>query len=91
LPVNDIKILSLFQKSDIEIIETELKTHSPIVNSPIRKLDFPQECVLIAVIRDDKVFFPKGETVLQPKDKVFALAKHDSVDQLKEMFLGGHQ
>jgi trk system potassium uptake protein TrkA len=88
LPIDDIKTLSLFQKSDIEIIETELKARSPVVNSPIRKLDFPEECVLIAVIREEKVFFPKGETVLQPKDKVFALAKHDSVNQLKEMLLG---
>jgi trk system potassium uptake protein len=91
LPINDIKTLSLFQKSDIEIIETELKASCPILNLPIRKLDFPEECVLIAIIRDDKVFFPKGETVLQPKDKVFALAKHESVNQLKDILLGGHK
>jgi trk system potassium uptake protein TrkA len=91
LPINDIKTLSLFQKSDIEIIETELKTCCPVLNLPIRKLDFPEECVLIAIIREDKVFFPKGETILQPNDKVFALAKHDSVDKLKKILLGGRK
>jgi trk system potassium uptake protein TrkA len=91
LPIYDIKTLSLFQNSDVEIIETELKTGCPVVNLPIRKLDLPEECVLIAVIRNNKVFFPKGDTVLQCKDKVFALAKHDSVHQLKTILLGVRQ
>jgi Trk K+ transport system NAD-binding subunit len=33
-------------------------------------LNFPEDCVLVKIIRDRRIILPRGETVLQSGDKV---------------------
>ncbi|TCL71565.1 trk system potassium uptake protein TrkA [Hydrogenispora ethanolica] len=88
LAVDDVKTLPLFEKGDIELVETELKATSPVVNRAVREVGVPAECVLIAVVRGGKVLFPRGDTVLQAGDLVMALAKKQFEPSLKNILVG---
>jgi len=40
-------------------------------------LHLPPDCLLTAILRDDDVILPSGETVIQAGDQVIALAYRD--------------
>lgn len=67
------------RRGDVSLIETELAPESASVDKKIMDLSLPEDCVIAAIIRDDHVIFPKGETVLLTGDQVLALvtAAHD--------------
>jgi trk system potassium uptake protein TrkA len=88
MPLNGMRIFSLFQQGDVEIMEVEVREGSPIAGALVSQLSLPEECVLITVIQDGKISFPRGRTILRTGDRVFALAKRDSVKSLKEVLLG---
>jgi len=88
LPLNGIRIFSVFQQGEVEITEVQLKADSPVAGRTVAQLVLPQECVLIAVTRNGKVSFPRGQTVLQGGDRVFALVRRQEVDRLERILLG---
>ncbi len=71
---------------DVEIIEVELSRSSPIIRKKIKDLSLPQGSIFIAVIRAEEVIIPRGETEFRPEDKVIALVKRASEQELREMF-----
>lgn len=89
LPLNGLRIFSIFQQGEVEFTEAELKEGSPVAGLPVSRLQLPEECVLIAVIRDGRIDLPRGGTVLQAGDRVFALARRQKVEALEKALLGG--
>jgi trk system potassium uptake protein TrkA len=51
---------------------------------PVPELDLPRDCVLLAVIRDERVIYPRGDTTLLPWDRVFAVVDREAEDDLRE-------
>lgn len=88
LAMDNIRTLPLFEKDGIELIETELKDSSPVLERAVREISLPSECVLIAVVRAGEVLFPKGDTVLYAGDRIMALAKKHSETLLKNLLVG---
>lgn len=88
LPLNGMRIFSVFQQGDVEIVEAELREGSPVSGQQVSQLRLPEECVLITVIHDGSISFPRGKTVLEAGDRVFALARRQSVQALKIVLLG---
>jgi trk system potassium uptake protein TrkA len=89
LPLNGLRIFSIFQQGEVEVTEAELREDSPVAGLAVSRLSLPAECVLIAVIRNGRVDLPRGGTVLQAGDRVFALARRQEVGALEAALLGG--
>ncbi len=79
--------LALLRRGGLEVLEMRLTATSPVVGKPVRELNLPQGCLLIAVIRDDNAQVVSGSTILQPNDIVLALAKTEIVEQLRKSVL----
>ncbi len=88
LPLNGMRIFSFFQEGDVEVTESELRSGSPVVGMAVSQLRLPEECVLIALIHQGKMIFPRGPTILSAGDKVFALVRRKSLDSFKTVLLG---
>jgi trk system potassium uptake protein TrkA len=87
-PSNGMRIFALFAGGDVELTEVLLRDDTPVKGVTVAELRLPEDCVLISLIRDGSVFFPRGKTALRPGDRVFALARRESVDALKGILLG---
>jgi Trk K+ transport system NAD-binding subunit len=70
---------------DVEIVEVELSHSSPILKKKIKDLPLPPGSIFIAVIRDEEVIIPHGETEFKPDDKVLALVKRASEQAFRAM------
>jgi len=89
LPLGGMRTFSVFQEGEVEIPEVELRQELPVTGLTVAQLRLPEECVLIALVHDGRMTFPRGRTVLQAGDKVFALVQRKSLDAFRRTFLGG--
>jgi trk system potassium uptake protein TrkA len=69
-----------------EVIEAEALETSPLVGVPLREVKLPVGMIIGGVLRGDNVIIPRGDTVVQVKDRVVIFALADVVKQVEKMF-----
>jgi trk system potassium uptake protein len=82
MSLGDMMTLLKLRKGEYSLIEEKVHPLSLAVNNNLRDLQFPDECVLVAIIRKNKLLIPHGDTVLQPADEVLALVHASQLKQL---------
>ncbi|MBE3520379.1 MAG: TrkA family potassium uptake protein [Firmicutes bacterium] len=77
-------------RGDISLVEIDLDESSAAAERTVRELGqkLPADCVLVSVVRENTVVFPRGDTVLKPKDVVIAIASKGSEDELRNVLIG---
>ena len=73
ISLRDMITLLTFGEGGGVIVETEIREKSPSRGKKIAELNLPEECVIISVVREGKIIFPHGQTMLKMKDRVLAL------------------
>jgi trk system potassium uptake protein TrkA len=69
-----------------EVIEAEALETSPLVGVPLRDVKLPTGVIIGGVLRGDSVIIPRGDTVVQVKDRVVIFALADVVKKVEKMF-----
>ncbi len=82
------RILSMSSLGDgsIEVLEAEALETSKILNTPLRKLNLPEETVVGAILRDGEVVIPDGGTEILAHDHVMMVARSSSVVETEKLF-----
>lgn len=87
--IGDIITLQSLRKGKLALVEVELPTDRCIVcNKKVKDLGLPRDCVLVAIVRDDEVIIPRGNTELQAGDGVIALTEIEKEERLRDIMLG---
>lgn len=77
-------------RGDAGLVEVTLADDSPVVDGrTISSMGVPRDATIVAIVRDNHVIVPHGDTVLQPGDEVVALVTGDAEDELKTLLIGG--
>jgi trk system potassium uptake protein TrkA len=86
----NMKLLLNFETRDVAILELDIQENSPAVGRSIKELaeTLPNNFVFISIFRGNDIIFPKGETIIQPDDKVIALAASENRKVLYNTLLG---
>jgi potassium/hydrogen antiporter len=74
-------------KTNTEIIEIHVEEGSYALNKPIYQLNLPEDTLISAIIRGDKVITPKGNTRLQQGDIIYVLVTKPKRELVKQIFL----
>ncbi len=77
-----------FQGGAAHLVEVTLAEDSPAAGQAIADLGFPRDAVVVAIVREDRLVVPRGDTVLQPGDEVLALVTADAEDAVQALFVG---
>ncbi len=85
MSLGDMMTLLKLRKGEYSLIEEKVHPLALVVNKPLRDMDLPSECVVVAIIRKSQLFIPHGDTLLQPADEVLALVHADQVAQFAMM------
>jgi len=70
----------------LEIMETEVRDDSPIVNKSITEFNLSQGGLVMLVNRGENSFIPQGVYVFRAGDRVILLAKHGNEADLDKYF-----
>lgn len=69
-----------------EVIEAEALETSPLVGKPLRQLDLFDGMRIGAVMRGGRVILPRGDTVIQARDRIVMFALADRVKRVEQLF-----
>jgi trk system potassium uptake protein TrkA len=85
MSLGDMMTLVKLRKGEYSLIEEKVHPLSLAINKHLRDLRIPDECVLVAIIRKNKLFIPHGDSVLQPADEILALVHASALKQLASL------
>lgn len=72
-------------RGDIEVVEVEISSRSPVVERAVRSLTLPPQTNIVWILRDDQGILVTGETVLRVGDLVVALVPRSHAEALREL------
>jgi len=78
--------LRLGKLAGTEFIDVEVLPRSPAAHRAIKELDLPEKCVLVSIVRDNRVLIPHGDTRLMPGDRLTALVGLDCMPEFQRIF-----
>ncbi len=81
------KIISVspLREEQAEAIEAEAMETSDIVNTPLADVKFPPGAILGAIVRDGEIIIPRGDTTVQPHDRLIIFTLQNVLDQLERL------
>ena len=81
-----IRNLHSVRYGEAEIMEAEVLETSPLFGKAFKDMNLPEGIVAGAVVRDGEVIMPRGETVLESKDRVVFLAFSNMIKKAEKLF-----
>lgn len=87
--IDKLKTLAVFEQGHMTVVEIDLAKDSPVIGKNVAGLPLPEECVLIGIIRNGRVVFPRGNTEFAAGDSVMAVATNHTQFVLRDILLGG--
>ena len=78
-----------FEGGQARLVEVTLADDSPAVDQAIIELDVPRDATIVAVVRDEHVVMPRGDTIFEAGDEVLALVTPDTEDEVRRILTGG--
>lgn len=87
--VNDLIPLVSIGKGKATLVELKIPDESPVIGKSLRELTWPTGCVVVSIMREGEVIFPRGATVLGAGDVVVGLVAPEAEEQFKQVFQKG--
>ena len=69
-----------------ELIEAEALETSSLVGAPLKEVKLPPGVMIGGIVRNGQVISPRGNTVIQNKDRVVLFATSDAVRKVEKLF-----
>jgi len=88
------RIITVAEALDVEnfahgkarLLEYKIAEHSILVDKMVKSCEFPKDTLIVGITRNEKLFIPSGETILQQDDKVIFMGLSNSLDILAGKF-----
>ncbi|MPY93671.1 MAG: TrkA family potassium uptake protein [Acidimicrobiia bacterium] len=77
-----VRLLRL-EQGKVTLVEVTLDDDAPVIGRALRELDTPHDATIVAVIREQHVVVPRGDTVLEVGDEVLALVSPEAEAELR--------
>jgi trk system potassium uptake protein TrkA len=71
------------------LVEVTLAPGSPAEGASLAELPMPRDATIVAIMRNDRVVVPRGDTVLNSGDEVLALVIGDAEAQVRKLLVQG--
>ena len=68
-----------------EAVEFIALETSEIINTPLKDLQIPKGTIIGAIIREDKVIIPGGDSVILPGDQVILVTLHSAIPKVEKI------
>jgi trk system potassium uptake protein TrkA len=82
-----VRLLS-FEGGKAKLAEVTLAAGSPAADKEIAELGLPRDSTVVAVVRNDRVVVPRGDTMIRIGDEVLVLVTNESEDDVRQILTG---
>lgn len=85
----EVRLLATLNKGEAGVVELVAGAEFNPFGLTLAQLSIPENCIIIAVVSNDELLIPRGNTVIRPGDHVTAIASKGSARKaLKKIFMG---
>ena len=77
-----------FQGGNAHLVEVTLADDSPADGVSVADLGVPRDATIVAVVRNDRLLVPRGDTRLAAGDEVLVLITADAEDEVQRLLVG---
>lgn len=83
-------LVKLFQleRGHAGLVEATLADDAPVLGKTIAEINIPRDASIVAVVREEHVIVPRGDTSFQEGDEVLALVTPDSEGDVRRLLTG---
>jgi len=68
-----------------ELIEAMALKNQAIIGKPLKDIAFPKGALITAIIREDKVIIPSGESMIEPDDRIIIIARKRAIPKIEKI------
>lgn len=83
-PMHSLELVSL-GKADAEMLEYEIEDDAEVVGETLIDIPFPEGALVNAIIRNDKLVTPTGNTVIEAGDFLYVLTSRKNTNKIKKL------
>lgn len=80
--------ISLLEGAKAEAVEVIVQEKAAVTGKPLAHASLPQECLVCAYVRDNKVSIPNGDSVLQAGDRAILFTDTENSKKVMTYFQG---
>jgi trk system potassium uptake protein len=78
-----------FEGGQARLVEVTLAEDSPVIDQALADAGVPRDATIVAVVREEHVVMPRGDTVFEAGDEVLAMVTPDSEEEVRRILTGG--
>jgi trk system potassium uptake protein TrkA len=82
-----VRLLS-FEKGKARLAEVTLADGSPAADKEVSELGFPRDATVVAIVRQERLIVPHGDTILRSGDEVMVLVTNESEQDVRSVLIG---
>jgi trk system potassium uptake protein TrkA len=82
-----VRIMQL-QGGQARLVEVTLADDSPAIDHALKDLDVPRNATVVAIVRNEHVVMPRGDSIFEAGDEVLAMVTPDSEDEVRRILTG---
>ncbi len=86
MSLGDMMTLLQLRRGKYSLVEEKIPSGAKALGVPIKELNFPENCVIAAIIRNGEIIVPRGTTFFEEGDEVLAVTDDEGAKQLQGMF-----
>lgn len=84
-----LKIVQTIERGKVLMVEALIQENYICCNKIVSELKLPDECVIVSLIRNDKVLFPRGNTIILSGDKILMVTNAEKKLDVENAVIGG--
>lgn len=82
--------VEMFAHDQVSVVEVQVDPASPTLGVPLRSLGLPEGVLVTAVLRGGETSVPRGDSILEARDRVFLTGKADKTIAAAGLLTGQH-
>jgi len=79
-----IKIIQTFEMGSMVLAEINIHLHHKWLMKEIKDINMPRNLVVVSIIRNEEVIYPKGDTLLEEEDNVVFVCDKETISGLRK-------
>jgi trk system potassium uptake protein len=85
MSIGDMMTMLKIRRGKYSLVEEKIAPNARAIGRALKDLQLPTNCVISGIIRRGEIVMPRGVTVLEEADEIFALVDDASRDQLAKL------
>lgn len=77
--------LSILAGGEAQVLEVQVPTACPIAGKPLKKIDFPRNSLVGALVRGKETLLPRGDDLIQAGDRLIIFALTEAVPRIERL------